>query len=217
MCVLVPACLLVSVWVYWCYSTCDEERQTGGRELHYLPPMVTNAISQYAIFSFSCLIHNETQHELDLFMFVCLSHPSKWRWPTRQCHSHWFYLWHCHWRDSEVPRQYNGQKGGDYDIVIINFENLAFPLKNSLIEACQNCIHVISCGDWMGFMCMHLSEEQGLSFLISSAIEKHENMKRAHGHAQSYLCVSASGISCMWWVSLPIPCSSPYAQLWDSH
>lgn len=45
---------------------------------------------------------------------VCVSHPVKRMWPALQCHSDWFYLIRCHWRDSGHPAQYNSIKKGIY-------------------------------------------------------------------------------------------------------
>lgn len=83
-------------------------------QLHYLPPLVTNAITHHAIFWFSSSTYNETQHELELFMFACLPHPSKWRWPARRCRSRLLYPQRCRWRDSLHPGRHGEQKGDYY-------------------------------------------------------------------------------------------------------
>lgn len=58
------------------------------------------------------------QHQLELYMFACLSHPSKWRWPARRCRSRPIYPWRCHWRDSQHPGQHGKQKKTDYNVFI---------------------------------------------------------------------------------------------------
>lgn len=61
------------------------------------------------------------QHQLELFMFACVSHPSKWRWPARRCRTHRIYPWRCHWRDSQHPGQHGKQKKTDYNVFTAPF------------------------------------------------------------------------------------------------
>ena len=84
-------------------------------------------------------------------MIVCLTHPSERRWPARRCHSRWFYLQHCRWRDSGHPAQCGATRRGENitSSSLLGGEKVVIPAgteKNSSILACQHCIYDISYG-----------------------------------------------------------------------
>lgn len=150
-------------------------------------------------------------------MFVCQSHPSEMRWPVRRCHSHWFYLPRCHWRDSEHPAT---QDEWEHDIFISAVIRMCFlwELKNKFFKFVNTAF--ITKRGWF----FNRPEEQGFLCLTFSVLEKHQSRRWEKQHIHTYspfvslldthtsththLYTSSSATSHLRWVSSHFPCLS---------
>lgn len=132
------------------------------------------------------------QHQLELFMFACLSHPSKWRWPARRCRTRRIYPWRCRWRDSQHPGQHGKQKKTDYNVFI------AAERRGS--------------GSWVG--CWLKIQALSSSLLVSCRLLPRRGTHTStptHTHQSAFCEQPLLELCCLWWVSPRIaPFSSPF-------